>query len=48
MYINDSDFTGCMIVVVLAVMLAPLGIWKLVERLWPILQAAFAAGWAAL
>ncbi len=48
MYINDSDFTGCMIVVVLAVILAPLGIWKLVEWLWPILQAAVAAGWAAL
>lgn len=47
MYFNDRDFAGCMIVVVLAVILAPLGIWKLVEWLWPILKAAIAAGWAA-
>lgn len=47
MYMNDKDFAGCAVIVIAALVLAPFGLWKIAEWLWPILKAAIAAGWAA-
>lgn len=45
--VRDSDFNGCLVIVVIVLLLAAVGAWKAIEWVWPVLKAAIAAGWAA-